>query len=365
MTPIRGFDRNPPDGGKIDHRRATVAYFCLVILAATSLVLGLINLIFFQAYLLTAVEFIFLVITLAALFDLQRHQNVERAAWVSVLSAGGLTLFFFYYVRGDFSASVWAVFFVMINFFLLGTRRAVPTYVAFLGLLAALIFANRTEWPAVQGNASLVNIFGALTAGGVAAYCQERSRESAQEKLQTLADRDFLTGISNRRHFIEIMTDVQREMQATGQLYSLLLVDIDNFKQVNDVHGHAVGDEVIIAMTRRLTSAVRAEDLVGRLGGEEFAVLLRVGDRQTVQQRAEAIRMAVAKEPFTTEAGQLPVTISVGVATGDPDSQGGKELFAIADRHLYMAKAQGRNRVVMHDNESPGSIPGTASAERV
>lgn len=334
-------------GNRLDHRRARVAYFFLLFLALISLALGLINLVHFKAIALSFVEFVVAGISLAAWVDLQKRKNLQRASWIAVGLAGGLVVFFFYYVRADFSAAAWAAFFVMLNFFLLGTRKALYTYTVFMGSILGLAFLHREQWPALHSDAALVNIVGALIAIGIAAYQQERSREQAEERLEELANKDFLTGVSNRRHFIETMARVQDEQASLDDACALLLVDVDNFKQINDVHGHAIGDEVIVAIIQRIVSAVRAEDFVGRVGGEEFAVLLRVGDRQIVEARAEAIREAVAGTPIATEVGPLSVTISVGVATGTPQSLKVREMFAMADKRLYHAKARGRNCVVM------------------
>lgn len=111
---------------------------------------------------------------------------------------------------------------------------------------------------------------------------------------------------------------MQDEGASLDDACALLMVDVDNFKQINDVHGHAIGDEVIVAIIQRI-----------------------------VEARAEAIREAVAGTPIATEVGPLSVTISVGVATDTPQSLKVREMFAMADKRLYRAKARGRNCVVM------------------
>jgi len=336
MTPA-----TPSDG-----RRAALSSFFLLIVALITLVYGLLNWFYLDSRLLAVMELAVCAISLMAMIDLHRHHNVQRACWITVLSAGGLTIFYYWHVRGDYSASVWTAFFALVNFFLLGTRKAVPLYLAFSATVAALILTHRSEWPALQDNDTVTNALGSLVAFGVAAYYQERSREKAQATIQELADTDSLTGIANRRHFVERFAEARARLKAHGQRYAFLLADIDHFKRVNDAYGHATGDAVIIAVTRRIAAAVRTEDLVGRLGGEEFGILLMDCEGRDAEARAESIRQAIADQPIAVGEDRLSVTVSIGIADGEPRTQDFNALFLDADQRLYMAKEQGRNRVV-------------------
>lgn len=166
----------------------------------------------------------------------------------------------------------------------------------------------------------------------------------AERELNRLAQEDALTGIANRRCF---SNEAERAMHAAerhGGALTLLLVDLDHFKHVNDDHGHNVGDEVLVEMARRLRAVLRKSDLGGRWGGEEFIALLH-GTPETAQGFAERLRQAVADTPFETSAGPLYITLSGGCAgmrPGDTLST----LVARADEALYRAKRQGRNCVL-------------------
>jgi diguanylate cyclase (GGDEF)-like protein len=172
-----------------------------------------------------------------------------------------------------------------------------------------------------------------------------------QLRLAEGAFQDALTGLYNRRHLDERLTSELAGAQRHGRALSLLLVDIDHFKQVNDAHGHLAGDEALKMVAFVLRGAVRKEDVLARYGGEEFCVIARETPIEGARSLAERIRGAVERSQFAWEGKALGVTVSIGVtvsvgaATFEP-GQSERELLAAADRALYDAKQQGRNRVV-------------------
>jgi diguanylate cyclase (GGDEF)-like protein len=178
------------------------------------------------------------------------------------------------------------------------------------------------------------------------------------DEVQRLATLDGLTGTYNRRHFMDLARMGFESARRFGQPFAALMLDVDHFKSVNDRHGHAVGDQVLRALADRCRSTLRSIDVLGRYGGEEFAIVLPGTRRHTgAVQLAERIRQRIADEPIETDAGPLSVTVSVGVAgvddgTLDPvDTLDPGELFKRADAALYEAKQQGRNRVVEDESE--------------
>jgi two-component system cell cycle response regulator len=186
----------------------------------------------------------------------------------------------------------------------------------------------------------------------------------SREAMRYKATHDALTSIWNRG---TVLTQIQAELklsQESKSFTSLLLCDVDHFKQVNDTYGHLVGDEVLREISSRLSSCVRTGDLVGRYGGEEFLILLkdcgqtrlpRPGQgplvHDTFLHRAEQIREAVRSNPFSTQAGQLSMSVSIGAITIDPVAAAMpvETLLARADEALYRAKAAGRDRAVFSD----------------
>lgn len=177
--------------------------------------------------------------------------------------------------------------------------------------------------------------------------------ESTQSELEELVTRDRLTGVGNRRHF-----DQQIELEAArSKRYrvpvSVVLIDIDHFKRINDTFGHAVGDSILIDVTRRIASQLRDTDAIARWGGEEFAVIAPCTPMPGAETLAEKLRHAVDSMPFDVVG---KVTISVGVAQLLPGERA-KHWVARADRFLYQAKRLGRNRVCANPQVERDSAP--------
>ena len=167
-----------------------------------------------------------------------------------------------------------------------------------------------------------------------------------EKELERRARTDELTSLLNRREVFERLHDLTGPHHRTGQQLAVLFCDLDKFKDVNDTHGHRVGDEVLAAMAARLRASLRhADDLAARVGGDELMVVLHgVHDEADALAVAEKLRLAVA-EPVPTGAGPLQVTMSIGVALARPDETT-DELISRADTAMYRAKQTGRNQVV-------------------
>ena len=156
---------------------------------------------------------------------------------------------------------------------------------------------------------------------------------------------DELTGVKNRRAFNEQADTMFAYTQRYGVPLCALLLDIDHFKQINDTHGHAAGDKVLQAVAEQIQSTLREADLCGRLGGEEFGVLLAGTNMHVAVQIAEKIRLAVEAIEVLVNGATLHVTISVGVAEAGPACANTSTLLAQADAAMYHAKSNGRNQV--------------------
>ena len=176
------------------------------------------------------------------------------------------------------------------------------------------------------------------------------------EALRQLATRDQLTGMLNRREFDRIMAEEAERSQRFGQPLSLVMVDIDHFKAVNDTHGHPAGDAVLKEVAKILTAQLRSVDRVARYGGEEFALILMQTGRPAAGEVAQRVVKTVAANPVVIEGGiTLKLTISAGVAVLPNDVSRIELLVGAADRSLYAAKRGGRNRVVMYADLAKGS----------
>jgi diguanylate cyclase (GGDEF)-like protein len=172
--------------------------------------------------------------------------------------------------------------------------------------------------------------------------------ERLLRKLYESSTRDALTGAYNRLHFEErLRSEVAYAIRHRSQI-SLVLIDLDHFKRVNDTYGHPAGDAVLRAASGACMRALRTEDVFARYGGEEFAVVLRNIELKGATRLGDRLRQAVANELVEVDGQQLKVTMSGGAASlaDCQSSPSADELISIADRRLYSAKQQGRNRIV-------------------
>ena len=167
-----------------------------------------------------------------------------------------------------------------------------------------------------------------------------------QEDLYIRATNDSLTQVANRGSIMEILAHEVKRSQRDMKPCSLIMLDLDHFKQVNDTHGHQVGDEVLVEIARRLKAAVRGNDTVGRYGGEEFLITLTGCGLENAMTVAEKIRAIIADTPMSAATGPLPMTASFGVTSTQLFQQSDADaLLSAADAALYRAKALGRNQV--------------------
>lgn len=178
--------------------------------------------------------------------------------------------------------------------------------------------------------------------------CRIASNAETQEQieqLRNLASRDALTGLFNRRHFFEHAPALIAEARARWQKSAVAILDIDDFKQLNDSHGHDLGDRALAGVARCLSQSIEGSNsLLARIGGEEFAILFPGLDAKAAMRRADHLRLDVSHETVTLGEHQVALTASIGVAEIDENVSFDQALVA-ADRALYAAKREGRNRV--------------------
>lgn len=176
---------------------------------------------------------------------------------------------------------------------------------------------------------------------------QDRLRTNLEASV-SMAALDELTKLHNRRYLTTYLKREFERSRQTGKPLSLIILDVDHFKKVNDGHGHAVGDVVLVELGKRMLQLTRSSDLPARYGGEEFVVVMPETDPTVARAVAERLRHGVAEKPFEAVKDNLllDITISVGVANLTDDVETPDDLFRLADDALYKAKAGGRNQVV-------------------
>jgi two-component system cell cycle response regulator len=194
-------------------------------------------------------------------------------------------------------------------------------------------------------------IFAAIAAIslGLLAWVLWRSRRRFRIQAQT----DSLTGIANRRHFLDRAQQVAGSSRGQTQTASVMVLDIDYFKLINDAHGHQAGDAAIRHVAMQANNCLREGDVFGRIGGEEFAALLPATDELTAWAVAERIRKVIEQTPLEHHGDRIPITVSIGLMSGTLTGDNIETMIQCADKVMYRAKNTGRNRSLAHTEQFP------------
>ncbi|MDH4188236.1 MAG: diguanylate cyclase, partial [Nitrospira sp.] len=176
------------------------------------------------------------------------------------------------------------------------------------------------------------------------------------EELRSLSITDSLTGLYNRRHIMETLANEAARAWRLKHVFSVMMIDVDHFKQYNDGSGHQAGDALLKQLGVIFKDSIRNIDYAGRYGGDEFIILLpEVGSTRALEI-ADRLRERVATETLTSETEKVPVSLSIGVATLPEHGETAEAIVASADSALYHAKRNGRNRVVLASNDLPPGL---------
>jgi diguanylate cyclase (GGDEF)-like protein len=184
---------------------------------------------------------------------------------------------------------------------------------------------------------------------GLLAWILWRSRRRFRIQAQT----DSLTGIANRRHFLDRAQQVASNSRQQTQVASVMVLDIDHFKLINDAHGHQAGDAAIRHVATQANHCLREGDVFGRIGGEEFAVLLPATDEMTAWAVAERLRKVIERTSLEHHGERIRITVSIGLMSGRLTGDNIETLIQCADKVMYRAKNSGRNRSVAHVEQVP------------
>ena len=221
------------------------------------------------------------------------------------------------------------------------SRTESPTEFELAGETDARSFEIRT-WPLFSDSLA----FGQGRLGRAVIFADVTAQVRLREELRRRAETDPLTGVANRRRFHHVLEIECIRFRRGHAPLSVLMIDLDNFKDINDRYGHPAGDAVLLAISQRLLLSLRKTDLLARYGGEEFSILLPETRIEGAGIIAERIRLAVCETPVEVEGDLIPITVSVGVASHSSDREVDPQiLLKKADLALYRAKAMGRNRV--------------------
>lgn len=178
--------------------------------------------------------------------------------------------------------------------------------------------------------------------------------KQANEKLEELAATDSLTGVANRREFVKRSEEEMSRAYRNGTDLCMMVVDFDHFKEVNDEYGHQAGDKVLKAFVKLTSEIMRPSDLLARIGGEEFALLLPETSLSSAAKVAERLRQYIEENSISIGKKHITITISIGLTQYRPKVDTVKKWLHRADELLYEAKDQGRNRVEAEDSKDSG-----------
>jgi diguanylate cyclase (GGDEF)-like protein len=281
----------------------------------------------------------------------RRTENLRAASWAAIVGLAVIILGYIITTDAADYAVLWLTVPPPLAFYLLGSRAG--------GWLSGVFSAAAVLWLAVSYRhlsaappslLAVLNGLEVLLAHWLLFRFSERNREQAYERLRLLSRVDALTGVCNRATFEQELRGALALAQRSATPTALLFLDLDHFKKINDTHGHAAGDAVLVSVASALEERVRASDRVGRWGGEEFLVLCPDTGERGAGALAETLRRAIAALP---QAGGFRVSVSIGVAVSPPGVEPADSLVSRADAALYRAKAAGRDRVAMAPPPNP------------
>jgi diguanylate cyclase (GGDEF)-like protein len=187
----------------------------------------------------------------------------------------------------------------------------------------------------------VVPLAGRVTSGAVIAHEEITERKRLEASLHAMATTDELTGLANRRQFFTFLRDEHARLKRrTGHCAAVLMMDLDRFKAVNDTYGHEAGDAVLAHVAGLIQHSLREVDKAGRLGGEEFGVLLGEADAEAAESYAERLRQDIAGVPTIYDSHTIPMTISIGIAVLTADDLNVETVLRKADEAMYRAKPE-------------------------
>ncbi|TBW59580.1 GGDEF domain-containing protein [Marinobacter halodurans] len=295
---------------------------------------------------LAVVEIAMASYSLFLMWAVRRTRHLDRWLLAYSLPFFSAMMFALYVPRSTVSVFGWILLVPILSHLLHGRKLGLAISLFFTGIGAVIFLFRFHDSPLYMEPIPLLNM-GILTLCVLTfSHVYEVSRERSENKLLRLARTDFLTGLANRVMFEEMFEKEKHRAQRELTPLSLILLDLDFFKSVNDRYGHEMGDRVLVHVARLIRKRLRLSDLACRFGGEEFAIILPDTHIRQAMAVAEQLRATVADHPLVDEDTTIKQTMSLGVAEIGPDGSTLEDLLAQADERLYMAKGKGRNQVV-------------------
>lgn len=326
-----------------------------MIFAATGLTLWVFCALQFMAhnYLLASFELLIGVVLLWGAWRIVRVRNVLPWVYLYLLPTFSFLLYIIVVPNASKTAFVWVYSIPVLSYLLLGRKRGSVLALPFV-LAACLLYLY--TYPIHLDAAGLIDLGNAVFCGVmiiVFVHLYETRRASAHQQLRQMARTDALTGVASRGSFQQSLDQSVREARRSQEKLVLVILDVDHFKAVNDQYGHDAGDQALRHICNSLSQRLRNTDTLGRLGGEEFGLLLRNTERTAAEPLVEMLREQIASKPLLYGDQQIFLTVTLGLAEWPSDADSAEQLYRCADQRLYRGKEQGRNRLVSSTNHAP------------
>ena len=328
-----------------------------MIFASTGLTLGVFCALQFMAgnYLFASFELVATATLLWGAWRIVRVRNLLPWIYLYLVPTFSFLLYIIVIPNASKTAFVWVYSIPVLSYLLLGLKRGSLLSLPFV-IGACLLYLY--TYPVQRDAESLIDLGNAVFCGVmilVFVYLYEARRATAYQKLQHMARTDALTGVASRGSFQQSLEQSIREAKRSQAKLVLVVLDIDYFKAVNDQYGHDAGDQALRHICNSLSHRLRSTDTLGRLGGEEFGLLLRNTDGRGAEPLVENLRAQLCSQPMRYGSQDIPLSATFGLAEWPADGSNAEQLYRCADQRLYRGKEQGRNCVVgRHSAEHVG-----------
>ncbi|TIH11064.1 GGDEF domain-containing protein [Pseudomonas leptonychotis] len=319
-----------------------------MIFASTGLTLGVFCALQFMAgnYLLASFELVATVVVLWGAWRIPRVRNLLPWIYLYLLPTFSFLVYIIIVPQASKTAFVWLYSIPVLSYLLLGRRRGSQLALPFV-VGACLLYLQTYSIPV--DTRGLIDLGNAVFCGLliiVFVHFYETRRASAYQQLERMARTDALTGVASRGSFQQSLEQSIREAERSHAKLVLVILDVDHFKMVNDQYGHEAGDQALRHICNSLSQRLRITDTLGRLGGEEFGLLLRNTDGEGAEPLVEVLRAQLCSQPMLYGSQPIRLSATFGLAEWPTDGRTAEQLYRCADQHLYRGKALGRNRLV-------------------
>ncbi|MEK1904556.1 MAG: GGDEF domain-containing protein [Pseudomonas sp.] len=337
-----------------------------LILGATGLTLGCFSILQFLAdnYLFASFELLACSLLLWGSRGILHARRLELWIYLYLVPTFCFLIYIILMPKASATAFTWTYLMPLLSYLLLGKRRGALLTLPFI-CVAMLLYFVRYDLP--LDAAGLIDIGNAILCGVliiVFVHLYESRRAQAYQQLEYQAQTDPLTGVTSRGSFKRSLLRAIQEAERSHNPLVLVLMDIDHFKSVNDRWGHDAGDHALCHICEQLLDRLRVTDSLGRLGGEEFGLLLRNTDNASATRLVEQLRQHIVDNPLIYGGQPIALSATFGLAEWPTDGHSTDELYRCADRRLYSGKHQGRNCLINGADESPVQARAAAEATR-